>query len=58
MKKINLADFQISSIMVDEILNVMGGSGGHTHNNTGTCGCLTNTQGSDGDGKTCDTDTD
>ncbi|MFA6831851.1 MAG: hypothetical protein WCR36_06235 [Bacteroidaceae bacterium] len=56
MEKINLTDFQVSSIKVEEMLLVMGGSG--EHNNTGTSGCLTNTQGSDGDRKSCDTDVD
>ena len=41
MEKFKLADFKVSSIRIDDMLNVMGGSGGHTHNDTGTCGCLT-----------------
>lgn len=60
MEKFKLADFKVSSIRIDDMLNVMGGSGGHTHNDndTGTCGCLTCTTGADGDNKTCDMDTD
>lgn len=45
MEKFKLADFKVSSIRIDDMLNVMGGSGGHTHNDTGTCGCLTCTTG-------------
>ena len=58
MEKFKLADFKVSSIRIDDMLNVMGGSGCHTHNDTGTCGCLTCTTGADGDNKTCDMDTD
>lgn len=32
MEKFKLADFKVSSIRIDDMLNVMGGSGGHTHN--------------------------
>ena len=58
MEKFKLADFKVSSIKIDDMLNVMGGIGGHTNNDTVTWGCLTCKKGADSENKTCDMDTD
>lgn len=51
-KKINLEQFKTSSIEVQKLLEVKGGSGKCV---TGSPSCVTNTSTKDGDTKSCDT---
>lgn len=52
MGKINLSDFQESSLEVDEMLQTAGGSS----ESSGTVHCQTKSNGSDSDHRTCDED--
>ncbi len=51
-KKINLEQFRTSSIEVQKLLEVKGGSGSCV---TGSPGCVTSVSSKDGDTKSCDT---